>query len=68
MYNYIHVIYLQGTFIFLCFLSLANFPSSVLEVSEDEVSEWLNPSCLGIGKTININGRKFLMLVIGPVL
>ena len=42
-------------------LFVASFPSSVLEVSEDEVSDWLSPKDLGIGKTVNINGRKFLM-------
>lgn len=39
----------------------STFPSCVFEVSEDEVSEWLSPKDLGIGKTININERKFLI-------
>ena len=39
----------------------ANFPAGVMEVSEDEVEEWLSPKDLGIGKTINIMGRKFLL-------
>ena len=43
------------------FVLVADFPSSVLEISEDEVTEWVSPKDLGIGKTININGRKFLM-------
>ena len=34
-----------------------------MEVSEDEVKEWLSPKDLGIGQTINILGRKFLLLV-----
>ena len=41
----------------------ANFPAGVMEVSEDEVKEWLSPKDLGIGQTINILGRKFLLLV-----
>ena len=40
---------------------LASFPSAVLEISEDEVSEWFSPKDFGIGKTITIMGRKFLM-------
>lgn len=39
----------------------ANFPSAVLEVSEDEVKEWLSPKHLMIGKTVNIMGRRLLM-------
>ena len=46
---------------YIVFLYVATFPSCVFEVSEDEVSEWLSPKDLGIGKTININERKFLM-------
>jgi hypothetical protein len=38
-----------------------NFPSSVLELSEDEVNEWISPQHLGIGRTIHINGRKFFI-------
>lgn len=41
----------------------ASFPAGVMEVSEHEVKEWLSPKDLGIGKTINIMGRKFLLLV-----
>ena len=32
-----------------------------MEVSENEVKEWLSPIDLGIGKTINIMGRRFLL-------
>lgn len=39
----------------------SNFPSSVMEVSENEVKEWLAPEHLGVGKTINILGRRFLI-------
>ena len=43
-----------------CFF-LANFPSAVMEASENEVKEWFSPKDFGIAKTINIMGRKFLM-------
>ena len=39
----------------------ASFPSSVMEYTEDEVKEWLSPKDFGIGKTINILGRKFIV-------
>lgn len=39
----------------------SSFPVGVMEVSEHEVKEWLSPKDLGIGKTINIMGRKFLL-------
>ena len=41
----------------------ASFPACVMEVSEDEVKEWLSPKDLGIGNTIDIMGRKFLLYV-----
>lgn len=40
---------------------VASFPAGVMEVSEHEVKEWLSPKDLGIGKTINMMGRKFLL-------
>lgn len=45
------------------FHTTANFPSAVLEISEDEVSEWFSPKDFAIGSTINIMGRKFLVYV-----
>lgn len=46
-----------------CMSNAASFPAGVMEVSEHEVKEWISPKDLGIGKTINIMGRKFLLLV-----
>ena len=43
--------------------SAASFPAGVMEVSEHEVKEWFSPRDLGIGKTIHIMGRKFLLYV-----
>ena len=40
---------------------LASFPSCVMEYTDDEVKEWLSPKDFGIGKTVNIMGRKCLM-------
>lgn len=40
---------------------LAHFPSSVLELSEDEVKDWVGPPDLMIGKTVFINSRKFFV-------
>lgn len=54
-----HVLQLTG----LPLSNAASFPAGVMEVSEHEVKEWLSPKDLGIGKTINIMGRKFLLLV-----
>ena len=42
-------------------LCTASFPAGVMEVSEHEVKEWFSPKDLGIGKTLNIMGRKFLL-------
>ena len=42
-------------------LPLANFPSCVMEVSENEVKEWFSPKDFMIGKTVNIMGRRFFM-------
>ena len=40
---------------------IASFPSCVMEFSSDEVKEWLSPKDFGIGKTVNVMGRKFLV-------
>ncbi len=45
----------------LLYSSIATFPSSVLEVSDHEVKEWLSPKDFTIGKAVNIMGRRFLM-------
>ena len=46
-----------------CPLIPADFPSITLEVSDKEVKAWYTPMDFALGKTLNIMGRKFLMLV-----
>ena len=43
-----------------CIIS-ASFPIAVMEVSEEEVDSWFNPSDFQIGKTIFVMGRRFLL-------
>uniref|UniRef100_A0A8C3U5H7 EF-hand domain containing 1 n=1 Tax=Catharus ustulatus TaxID=91951 RepID=A0A8C3U5H7_CATUS len=38
-----------------------NFPSCVLEITDHEVQEWYSPKDFGIGKTITLLGRTFLI-------
>jgi hypothetical protein len=40
---------------------LGTFPHVFLELSETEVGDYLKPSDLMIGKTVNIYGRNFLI-------
>ncbi|XP_014728395.1 PREDICTED: EF-hand domain-containing protein 1 [Sturnus vulgaris] len=38
-----------------------NFPSCVLEITDHEVQEWYSPKDFGIGKTVTLLGRTFLI-------
>ncbi|NWV31567.1 EFHC1 protein, partial [Grantiella picta] len=38
-----------------------NFPSCVLEITDHEVQEWYSPKDFGIGKSITLLGRTFLI-------
>lgn len=38
-----------------------NFPTTVLELSSDEIKEWYSPTDFAIGKTINILGKNFFI-------
>uniref|UniRef100_A0A8C5TKP6 EF-hand domain containing 1 n=1 Tax=Malurus cyaneus samueli TaxID=2593467 RepID=A0A8C5TKP6_9PASS len=38
-----------------------NFPSCVLEITDHEVKEWYSPKDFGIGKTLTLLGRTFLI-------
>ncbi|KAL5493772.1 hypothetical protein EMCRGX_G014996 [Ephydatia muelleri] len=39
----------------------SNFPTVVMELSDEEVKEWLSPKDFALGKTVNIMGRRFLI-------
>lgn len=42
-------------------MSLENFPSCVLEITDHEVQEWYSPKDFAIGKTVTLLGRTFFI-------
>lgn len=38
-----------------------NFPSCVLEITDHEVQEWYSPKDFGVGKSVTLLGRTFLI-------
>lgn len=52
----------DDSFIFiLSFGPTADFPITVMELSSEEIKDWYSPLDFGIGKTVNVMGKRFLM-------
>ena len=39
----------------------ASFPRAVLELTENEISDWFRPSDFMVGRTVTMLGRRFLL-------
>lgn len=49
------------SFSIFCFLFTASFRAVVMELSNHEIKNWYNPPDFGIGKTVFIYNRPFLI-------
>ena len=48
-------------FVLIFFSFIASFPAIALELSNEEIKEWITPADLKIGNTVVLYNRRFLL-------